>query len=455
MKKLFASLLLVLLAPTVLASGLVLREDTASQAVMVGPYVDSDGAPLTGLTINASDIRVSKNGANMVSKNSGGCTHDEIGFYTCTFDATDTDTAGRLQIMSAVSGALVVKMDFQVLPTAVYDRDNASGAVGYIANAPVNVAQVSGDSTAADTLETWLDGTAGPAQPLGIARQGTAQSATSTTIVLDAGASFADSTIVGMTVMACGSTQGYCQSRAVTANVGSTDTATVGAWNVTPSGTITYYLFSTAPGAGGSGATAAEVWAYSDRQLTALDEDVTAMDLNGTATGAAASVTGAVGSVAGNVGGNLIGSAGSVVGAVGSVAGNVSGNVVGSVGSVTGAVASVTGAVGSVTGAVGSVTGNVGGNLAGNVLGTVATVNALAANSVNASAVATDAVTEIQSGLATASALTTVGSNVTSVKTKTDSLTFTKAGEVDSNVQSMNGATLLGDGTTGDKWRGQ
>lgn len=53
------------------------------------------------------------------------------------------------------------------------------------------------------------------------------------------------------------------------------------------------------------------------------------------ATPIAASVTGAVGSVTGNVGGNVTGSAGSVVGAVGSVTGNVGGNVVGSVASVT------------------------------------------------------------------------------------------------------------------------
>jgi len=34
-------------------------------------------------------------------------------------------------------------------------------------------------------------------------------------------------------------------------------------------------------------------------------------------------------------------------------------------------------------------------------------------------------------------------------------LTFTKANELDVNVQSMNGAELLGTGTDQDKWRGQ
>lgn len=74
---------------------------------------------------------------------------------------------------------------------------------------------------------------------------------------------------------------------------------------------------------------------------------------------------------------------GSVTGAVGSVTGNVGGNVVGSVASVVGAVGSVTGAVGSVTGnvggnvagSVGSVTGNVGGNVAGSVGSVVGGIN--------------------------------------------------------------------------------
>jgi len=91
------------------------------------------------------------------------------------------------------------------------------------------------------------------------------------------------------------------------------------------------------------------------------------------------------------------------------------------------------------------------GNVNGNVTGTVGTVNAIAANAVTAAALATDAVTEIQSGLATAATLTTVDSNVSAIKTKTDSLTFTKAGEVDANIQSINGTTVNGDGS-GTPW---
>lgn len=77
--------------------------------------------------------------------------------------------------------------------------------------------------------------------------------------------------------------------------------------------------------------------------------------------------------------------------------------------------ASVSGAVGSVTGAVGSVTGNVGGNVTGSV-GSVATggitAASIAADAIGASELAADAVAEIQSGLATSSALSTLSTTV-------------------------------------------
>ena len=38
------------------------------------------------------------------------------------------------------------------------------------------------------------------------------------------------------------------------------------------------------------------------------------------------------------------------------------------------------------------------------------------------------------------------------IKAKTDSLTFTKAGEVDANVQSINGTGLTGTGAEGSEW---
>ena len=41
---------------------------------------------------------------------------------------------------------------------------------------------------------------------------------------------------------------------------------------------------------------------------------------------------------------------------------------------------------------------------------------------------------------------TTLDSLIDAIKAKTDQLTFTKANEVDANVQSINGAGVVGDG---------
>ncbi len=50
--------------------------------------------------------------------------------------------------------------------------------------------------------------------------------------------------------------------------------------------------------------------------------------------------------------------------------------------------------------------------------------------------------------------LSTIDTVVDAIKAKTDSLTFTVVGQVDSNAKSMNDAEIFGDGTSGDLWRG-
>jgi hypothetical protein len=125
--------------------------------VLIGPFVDSgDGVTVEdGLTIDAADIRLSVNGGNIAAKNSGGGTHDELGYYTITLDATDTATVGRLQVMVAETGALPVYHEFQVLEEAIYDGMFAASA----ARIPADVTAISGDTTAADNAESFFDGT--------------------------------------------------------------------------------------------------------------------------------------------------------------------------------------------------------------------------------------------------------------------------------------------------------
>lgn len=107
---------------------LFLRQSTASQAVKIGPFVDStDGVtPEESLTISAGEIKISKNGAAMTGT-AGSGVHDADGWYTTTLDATDTDTVGRLQVMCYESGALPVFGEFMVLEEEVYDMWYESG----------------------------------------------------------------------------------------------------------------------------------------------------------------------------------------------------------------------------------------------------------------------------------------------------------------------------------------
>jgi hypothetical protein len=194
-----------------------LKQSTAT-TLLIGPFLDdTDGKTAeTALTISQADVLLWKEGGTtLAQKNeSTSATHRSHGLYTVPIDATDTNTLGVLTVSVQESGALPVRQDYEVVTADEFDRKFA--IVGAV-----------------------------PA--LGIIDRGTAQSATSTTLVLRSAATFADDTPIGATLMAFGATQGYWQSRSVTDYVLSTDTATVDAWTVTPSGTITYVLLAGAP----------------------------------------------------------------------------------------------------------------------------------------------------------------------------------------------------------------
>lgn len=101
-----------------------LRQSTASQEILLGPFLDStDGNTAeTGLTIANTDIKIWKEGATTeANKNSGGATHIASGRYYAVLDATDTNTLGKMEINVHVSGALAVRREFMVLPANVYD----------------------------------------------------------------------------------------------------------------------------------------------------------------------------------------------------------------------------------------------------------------------------------------------------------------------------------------------
>src|SRR3990170_4536933 len=124
-----------------------LRQSTAV-TLKIGPFVDStDGNTAeTALTISQADVRLSKNGADIAQKTEAtSCTHDELGMYDCPVDATDTGTLGRLDLVVAETGALVVRHTYMVVPANVWDSLFGAGAL------QVDVAQWLGTAVATPT----------------------------------------------------------------------------------------------------------------------------------------------------------------------------------------------------------------------------------------------------------------------------------------------------------------
>lgn len=261
------------------------------------PILDADGDLVTGAT--GLDSEVSKDAGT---------------FADCTNEATEIATSSGMYYLDLTA------TEMNADTVAIIVKTSSSGAK----TTPIVLyPQEAGDIKVNLTYVNGVDITAAGAVPeLGIVRRGTAQSATSTTLVMDAAAAFGDNTLVGATLMVYGSNQGYWQERIITANTGSTDTVTVDAWPVTPTGTITYIIFATAPSVAA---------AITNVNVTQISGDTTAADnleamLDGT--GGVALTATFTGNLTGNVGGNVTGS-------VGSVTGNVGGNVVGSVGTIT------------------------------------------------------------------------------------------------------------------------
>lgn len=182
-----------------------LRQATASQAVALGPFLDDTDfkTPETGLTIANTDIKLVVNGGASANKNSGGGTHRVNGVYGVTFDATDTATVGEMQVSVAVTGALPVFDKFFVIEEAVYDRDYAASALGYVDGATVNATKI--NSVAASSVTT-INANLGTTQPVNFT--GTAGSALVKSDAVDiAGAAVSTSSAqIGVNVVNAGGT---------------------------------------------------------------------------------------------------------------------------------------------------------------------------------------------------------------------------------------------------------
>lgn len=236
------------------------------------------GTTVTGRDLGASVLISSGTGTGQLSVTSG-----VIASNVTQFGGTNlTATGGRPEVNTSHWGGTAVAS-----ATVSANATQWGGTAVASARPLVDAVLISGDSTAADNIELVYDDTVGASRFEGVIDRGTAQAATSTTLQLRSAAAFADDEIIGATCLITSGSTGVGQARTITDYVASTDTATVGAWTTTPTGTIGYKCYGTAASSGGSGgASAADVWSYGGaRTLTALDEDSTTIDLNASAVG--------------------------------------------------------------------------------------------------------------------------------------------------------------------------
>lgn len=159
MKRLAAVLTLVAMMGQVCLAGTRPLKQSTAIVTVVGPFVDTAGAAVTAPTIASIDITAYKNDGTTVtitpaaSGTANDMVHTDDGYFSLELTTTDTATAGYLRLTFQISGSLIFHEDFEILPTNVYDSRYGS------ANLLVDVAKISGDTTAADNAESFFDGT--------------------------------------------------------------------------------------------------------------------------------------------------------------------------------------------------------------------------------------------------------------------------------------------------------
>lgn len=131
-----------------------LRQATASQNIEFGPFVStSDGITVVTSAIAANDIKLFKNAdTSQGTKNSGSATYLANGWYYAAFDATDTNTVGRLKVTINMtsSPAMPVWFDAMVVSTTVYDSlFNTTGV--YLG---VDIKNIAGSSSGANNFSS-------------------------------------------------------------------------------------------------------------------------------------------------------------------------------------------------------------------------------------------------------------------------------------------------------------
>lgn len=439
-----------------------LKQSTAF-TFRIGPFLDStDGVTAeTALSIGQADIQISKaGGAFAQTSASPTTTHDADGWYQCPLTSTDTGTLGTLTVQIVMAGALPVWKDFMVLPANVFDslvsgsdylQADAVQVEGADATDQINAACDAAIETyhlhylfattynpaskpgAADALLNELvESDAGVARftanaleqaPTGggdggLITSGTAAAIAATTITLASGHGITDTTVQ---VILTGGTNAVGKARIATYS-GTGDVFNVDpAWNATvagnaettPSGTITYDVYPAAP---------APATYPLTTNVTQLGGD--AQSLTDLKDFADAGYDPATNKVQGVV--------------------------------LTDTVTTYTGNTVQTGDAFARLGAPAGASIAADIAVIESQTDDIGVAGAGLTALATQAsVNTIDDFLDTevAAILAAVDTEVAAIKAKTDQLTFTKTNELDANVQSINGATVTGDGNA-TSWDG-
>jgi hypothetical protein len=343
---------------------------------------------------------------------------------------------------------------YYVIPTAT--ESNTDGpfmirATGTGANEWRDYHQVY-TAVAANTVQ-WhgsdlLTGT-GPLAGLGVLDRGTAQSDSTTTLQLRSAATFANDELIGATALIYSASTGAGQRSLITDYVSSTDTATIDTLVTDPTGTVRYEIYGTAAssGGGGGGLDAAGVRAAVGLASANLDTQLAGIqnDTNDIQTRIpAALVSGRIDASVGAMAANVLTAAATAADFstevytafdTQSVSNPINVNVIGWNGAAVDPLedaAEIADVLLSVDNDDYLVAGTVGANIA--VGGTGGGIDA--------------------AGVRAAIGLTEpdLGARLTTISNKTNQLTFTKANELDANVQSINNVTIIGNGQSGSEF---
>lgn len=109
------------------------RQSTALE-LAIGPILDADGVAVTGGVVG--DLKIKKTTGNFAALNaSATLTHVSAGVYDLVLTTSDTDTVGLCCIAIDDTVNACASIYLQVMEEAVYDRDYAASATGIVGTA--------------------------------------------------------------------------------------------------------------------------------------------------------------------------------------------------------------------------------------------------------------------------------------------------------------------------------